>query len=41
MQVDKYLYMISEYKIKNLIGYDNILIFRLRQTGQEVLCYCG
>ena len=41
MQVDKYLYMIIENEIMNSSGYANILNFRLRQTGQEVLCYCG
>ena len=40
MQVDKYLYMISEKEIMYSSWYAKILKFRLRQTGQEVLHYC-
>ena len=41
MQANKYLCMINENEITHSSGYAKILKFRLRQAGQEVLCYCG
>ena len=41
MQVDKYLYIISQHEIMYSSGFAKILRFRLRQTGQEFLYYCG
>ena len=41
MQVDKYLYNISENEIVYSSGYATILRYRLRQTGQEILYYSG